>query len=101
MSFTVFSARSIVNDIQQAIGEEGFYFFMREIVKKKLYKNYIDAVNGEQCRFSSFQEFLRHKDGLNIKDLELFEICFKAVASSSHKKAADARWLMNLLKELE
>lgn len=101
MSFTVFSARSIVNDIENAIGEEGFYFYMREIVKKELCKNYTDGVNGEKCRFSGFQEFLRHKDGLNIKVLELFEFCFKAVANSSHKKAANAKWLMNLLNELE
>jgi len=84
MSFTVFSARSIANDLESAVGEEGFYFYMREIIDGKLYEKYKDAVNGEERNF----------DGLAIKDLSLFKKCLSVVASSKHKMQDEANWLL-------
>jgi superfamily II DNA or RNA helicase len=101
MSFTVFSARSIANDLENAVGEEAFYFYMREIIDGKLCESYKDAVNGEECRFDGLLQFMQHKDGLGIKDLPLFEKCLGAVASSSHKMARNARWLMVELQQQE
>jgi hypothetical protein len=94
MSFTVFSARSIANDLENAVGQEAFYFYMREIIENKLCENYKDAVNGDECNFNGLLQFMQHKDGLGIKDLALFEKCLGAVASSSHKMSAQAQWLM-------
>ena len=94
MSFTVFSARSIAHDFESAVGEEAFYFYMREIIDSKLCESYKDAVSGEECRFDGLLQFMQHKDGLGIKDLALFEKCLSAVASSSHKMACKAEWLM-------
>jgi hypothetical protein len=94
MSFTVFSARSIAHDLESAVGEEAFYFYMREIIDSKLYEKYKDDVNGEERKFDGLLQFMQHKDGLGIKDLPLFERCLAAVASSSHKMAAQAQWLM-------
>ena len=99
MSFTVFSARSIANDFENAVGQEAFYFYMREIIDNKLYKTYKDAVNGEECEFNGLLQFMQHKDGLGIKDLPLFKKCLGAVASSSHKMASNARWLMVELQQ--
>jgi hypothetical protein len=99
MSFTVFSARSIANDLENAVGEEAFYFYMREIINGKLCESYKDAVNGEECRFDGLLQFMQHKDGLGIKDLPLFKKCLGAVASSSHKMASNARWLMVELQQ--
>lgn len=99
MSFTVFSARSIANDFENAVGQEAFYFYMREIIDDKLYETYKDAVNGEECKFDGLLQFMQHKDGLGIKDLPLFEKCLGAVASSSHKMASNARWLMVELRQ--
>lgn len=99
MSFTVFSARSIAHALESAVGEEAFYFYMREIIDGKLCESYKDAVNGEECRFDGLLQFMQHKDGLGIKDLPLFEKCLGAVASSSHKMASNARWLMVELQQ--
>ncbi|CAB5223465.1 hypothetical protein UFOVP383_63 [uncultured Caudovirales phage] len=98
MSFTVFSARSIANDLENAVGEEAFYFYMREIIDGKLCESYKDAVNGEECKFDGLLQFMQHKNGLGIKDLALFEKCLSAVASSSHKMACNAEWLMIEMK---
>lgn len=94
MSFTVFSARSLANHLENAVGEKAFYFYMREIIDNKLYEKYRDDVNGEECKFDGLLQFMQHKDGLGIKDLPLFERCLAAVASSSHKMASQAQWLM-------
>ena len=94
MSFTVFSARSIAHDLESAVGEEAFYFYMREIIEGKLYEKYKDDVNGEERKFDGLLQFMQHKDGLGIKDLSLFEKCLSVVASSPHKMAEKARWLM-------
>jgi hypothetical protein len=99
MSFTVFSARSIANDFENAVGQEAFYFYMREIIDDKLYETYKDAVSGEECKFDSLLQFMQHKDGLGIKDLPLLKKCLGAVASSSHKMASNARWLMVELQQ--
>jgi hypothetical protein len=98
MSFTVFSARSIAHDLESAVGEEAFYFYMREIIDSKLYEKYKDDVNGEERKFDGLLQFMQHKDGLGIKDLALFEKCLSAVASSSHKMACNAEWLMIEMK---
>ena len=94
MSFTVFSARSIANDLESAVGEEGFYFYMREIIDGKLYEKYKDAVNGEERNFEGLLQFMQHKDGLAIKDLSLFKKCLSVVASSKHKMQDEANWLL-------
>jgi hypothetical protein len=99
MSFTVFSARSIAHDLESAVGEEAFYFYMREIIDSKLYEKYKDGVNGEERKFDGLLQFMQHKDGLGIKDLSLFEKCLSVVASSSHKMAEKARWFMVELQE--
>jgi hypothetical protein len=101
MSFTVFSARSIANDLENAVGEKAFYFYMREIVDGKLYEKYKDAVNGEERKFDGLRQFMRHKDGLGIKDLGLFEKCLSAVAGSSHAMASSAKWLIAVLTEAD
>lgn len=98
MSFTVFSARSIANDLENAVGQDAFYFYMREIIDSKLYEKYKDAVNGEECKFNGLLDFMRHKDGLGIKDLPLFEKCLGAVASSPHKMAQNAHWLKGAIQ---
>jgi hypothetical protein len=90
MSFTVFSARSLAHDLESAVGEEAFYFYMREIIDGKLYEHYVDAVNGEEVRFNGLLHFMQHKSGLGIKDLVLFKKCLSAVANSSHSMARNA-----------
>ena len=94
MSFTVFSARSLAHDLENAVGTEGFYFYMRKIIDKKLYEKYRDDVNGEECRFDGLLQFMQHKDGLGIKDLSLFKKCLSVVASSKHKMQDEANWLL-------
>jgi hypothetical protein len=81
------------------VGEEAFYFYMREIIDSKLYEKYKDGVNGEERKFDGLLQFMQHKDGLGIKDLSLFEKCLSVVASSSHKMAEKARWFMVELQE--
>jgi hypothetical protein len=98
MSLTVFSARSIANDLESAVGEEAFYFYMREIIEKKLFEEYIDDVNGEVKRFADLIDFMTHKEGLGIKDLPLFEKCLAVVASSKRKVKDDAQWLIGQIK---
>jgi len=90
MSFTVFSARSLAHDLESAVGEEAFYFYMREIIDGKLYEHYVDAVNGEEVRFNGLLHFMQHESGLGIKDLVLFKKCLSAVANSSHSMARNA-----------
>jgi hypothetical protein len=99
MSFTVFSARSIAHDLESAVGEEAFYFYMREIIEKKLFKKYVDDVNGEVKRFTDLIDFMIHKEGLGIKDLSLFEKCLDIVASSRRSVAVDAQWLIARMKQ--
>lgn len=99
MSFTVFSARSIASDLENAVGQEGFYFYMKEIIDSKLYEKYEDAVNGEELKFDGLLQFMQHKDGLGIKDLNLFERCLGAVANSSHAMAGNATELMVALAQ--
>lgn len=99
MSFTVFSARSIASDLENAVGQEGFYFYMKEIIDGKLYEKYEDAVNGEELKFDGLLQFMQHKDGLGIKDLNLFERCLGAVANSSHAMAGNATELMVALAQ--
>ena len=94
MSFTVFSARSIASDLENAVGQEGFYFYMKEIIDGKLYEKYDDAVNGEELSFNSLLHFMQDKKGLGIKDIVLFEKCLDAVANSSHAMADNATKLM-------
>jgi hypothetical protein len=94
MSFTVFSARSIANDLENAVGEKAFYFYMREIIDGKLYEKYKDGVNGEERKFDGLLQFMQHKDGLGIKDFPLFKKCLGAVASSKHKMQDEANWLL-------
>jgi hypothetical protein len=98
MSLTVFSARSIANDLESAVGEEAFYFYMREIIEKKLFEKYVDDVNGEVRRFVDLIDFMTHKEGLDIKDLALFEKCLGVVASSSRFVADSAQWLLGEMK---
>ena len=98
MSFTVFSARSIAHDLESAVGEEAFYFYMKEIIDNKLYEKYRDDVNGEECKFDGLLQFMQHKDGLGIKDLSLFEKCLGAVASSSHLMAENALWMKTVIQ---
>ena len=98
MSFTVFSARSIAHDLESAVGEEAFYFYMRKIIDGKLYEKYKDDVNGEECKFDGLLQFMQHKDGLGIKDLSLFEKCLGAVASSSHLMAENALWMKTVIQ---
>ena len=98
MSFTVFSARSIANDLESAVGEEAFYFYMRKIIEQKLCEKYVDDVNGEECKFDGLLQFMQHKDGLGIKDLPLFEKCLGVVASSFHKMAQNAHWLKSVIQ---
>lgn len=94
MSFTVFSARALAHDLENAVGTEGFYFYMRKIIDKELYKKYRDDVNGEECRFDGLLQFMQHKDGLGIKDFSLFKKCLGVVASSKHKMQDEANWLL-------
>ena len=94
MSFTVFSARSIANDLENAVGEKAFYFYMREIIDGKLYEKYKDGVNGEERKFDGLLHFMQHKDGLGIKDFSLFKKCLGVVASSKHKMQDEANWLL-------
>lgn len=98
MSFTVFSARSLANHLENAVGEKAFYFYMREIIDNELYKKYKDEVNGEECKFDGLLQFMQHKDGLGIKDLSLFEKCLGAVASSSHLMAENALWMKTVIQ---
>jgi hypothetical protein len=98
MSFTVFSARSLANHLENAVGEKAFYFYMQEIIDNKLYEKYKDDVNGEECNFDGLLQFMQHKDGLGIKDLPLFEKCLGVVASSSHKMAQNAHWLKSAIQ---
>ena len=98
MSFTVFSARSLAHDLENAVGTEGFYFYMRKIIDKKLYEKYRDDVNGEECMFEGLLQFMTHKDGLGIKDLHLFEKCLGAVSSSDHCMAGNAVWLKGIIQ---
>jgi len=98
MSFTVFSARSIAHDLESAVGEEAFYFYMREIIERKLFEEYVDDVNGEVKRFTDLIDFMTHKEGLGIKDLPLFEKCLAVVASSKRKVKGDAQWLIGQIK---
>ena len=98
MSFTVFSARSIAHDLESAVGEEAFYFYMRKIIDGKLYEKYKDDVNGEERKFNGLLQFMQHKDGLGIKDLGLFEKCLGAVASSSHLMAENALWMKTVIQ---
>jgi hypothetical protein len=94
MSFTVFSARSIASDLENAVGQEGFYFYMKEIINGKLYEKYEDAVNGEWLSFTSLLHFMQDEKGLGIKDIVLFKKCLGAVANSSHAMAGNATELM-------
>lgn len=98
MSLTVFSARSIAHDLESAVGEEAFYFYMREIIEKKLFEEYVDDVNGEVKRFADLINFMTHKEGLGIKDLPLFEKCLAVVASSQRNVKGDAQWLIGQIK---
>jgi hypothetical protein len=98
MSFTVFSARSIAHDLESAVGEEAFYFYMREIIEQKLFEKYIDDVNGEVKQFTGLIDFMTNKEGLGIKDLPLFEKCLAVVASSKRKVKDDAQWLVGQIK---
>ena len=98
VSFTVFSARSLANHLENAVGEKAFYFYMREIIDNKLYEKYRDDVNGEECKFDGLLQFMQHKDGLGIKDLNLFEKCLGAVASSSHLMAENALWMKTVIQ---
>lgn len=98
MSFTVFSARSIAHDLESAVGEEAFYFYMREIIEQKLFEKYVDDVNGEVKQFANLIDFMTHKEGLGIKDLFLFEKCLSVVASSKRKVKDDAQWLVGQIK---
>jgi hypothetical protein len=98
MSFTVFSARSIAHDLESAVGEEAFYFYMREIIEKKLFEEYVDDVNGEVKHFANLVDFMTHREGLGIKDLSLFEKCLGVVASSSRLVADSAQWLLGQMK---
>jgi len=98
MSFTVFSARSIAHDLESAVGEEAFYFYMREIIERKLFKEYVDDVNGEVKQFVDLIDFMTHKEGLSIRDLPLFEKCLAVVASSKRKVNDDAQWLIGQIK---
>ena len=100
MSFSVFSARSIGKDIQHSLGQEGFYFYMREIVEQKLFLRYQDAINGEWKEFSGIEEFIQSKDGLGISDLQIFKTCLVAVSHSKHERAKDAQWLINLIEPI-
>jgi hypothetical protein len=99
MSFTVFSARSIASDLENAVGQEGFYFYMKEIIDGKLYEKYEDAVNGEELSFNGLLHFMQDKKGLGIKDIVLFEKCLGAVANSSHAMASNATELMIALAQ--
>lgn len=94
MSFTVFSARALAHDLENAVGTEGFYFYMRKIINKELYKKYRDDINGEECKFDGLLQFMQHKDGLGIKDFALFKKCLGVVASSKHKMQDEANWLL-------
>jgi hypothetical protein len=98
MSFTVFSARSIAHDLESAVGEEAFYFYMREIIEQKLFEKYVDDVNGEVKQFADLIDFMTHKEGLGIKDLSLFEKCLAIVASSERKVRDEAQWLIGQIK---
>lgn len=98
MSFTVFSARSIAHDLESAVGEEAFYFYMREIIERKLFEEYVDDVNGEVKQFANLIDFMTHKDGLGVKDLPLLEKCLAVVASSKRKVKGDAQWLIGQIK---
>jgi hypothetical protein len=98
MSFTVFSARSIAHDLESAVGEEAFYFYMREIIERKLFEEYVDDVNGEVKRFTGLIDFMTDKEGLGIKDLPLLEKCLAVVASSKRKVKDDAQWLIGQIK---
>ena len=98
MSLTVFSARSIAHDLESAVGEEAFYFYMREIIERKLFEKYVDDVNGEVKQFANLIDFMTHKEGLGIKDLPLFEKCLSVVASSQRKVKDDAQWLVGQIK---
>jgi hypothetical protein len=98
MSFTVFSARSLANHLENAVGGKAFYFYMQEIIDNKLYEKYKDDVSGEECNFDGLLQFMQHKDGLGIKDLPLFEKCLGVVASSSHKMAQNAHWLKSAIQ---
>ena len=99
MSFTVFSARSIASDLENAVGQEGFYFYMKEIIDGKLYEKYKDAVNGEELSFNNLLHFMQDKKGLGIKDIVLFKKCLGAVANSSHAMAGNATELMVTLAQ--
>jgi hypothetical protein len=98
MSFTVFSARSIAHDLESAVGEEAFYFYMREIIERKLFEKYVDDVNGEVKKFADLVDFMTHKEGLGIRDLPLFEKCLAVVASSQRSVRDDAQWLIGRIK---
>jgi hypothetical protein len=98
MSLTVFSARSIANDLESAVGEEAFYFYMREIIERKLFEEYVDDVNGEVKQFANLIDFMTNKDGLNIKDLPLLDDCLAVVASSNRKVANEAQWLLGKIR---
>lgn len=93
MSLTVFSARSIAHDLESAVGEEAFYFYMREIIERKLFEEYVDDVNGEVKRFTGLIDFMTNKEGLGVRDLHLFEKCLDVVAKSSHSMSGNALWL--------
>jgi len=92
VSFTVFSARSIAHDLESAVGEEAFYFYMREIIERKLFEKYVDDVNGEVKQFAGLVDFMTNKDGLGVRDLHLFEKCLDVVARSSHSMSNNALW---------
>jgi len=98
MSLTVFSARSIAHDLESAVGEEAFYFYMREIIERKLFEKYVDDVNGEVKQFADLINFMTHKEGLGIKDLPLLEKCLAIVASSKRKVRDEAQWLIGQIK---
>jgi hypothetical protein len=98
MSLTVFSARSIANDLESAVGEEAFYFYMREIIERKLFEKYVDDVNGEVKQFADLVDFMMHKEGLGIKDLSLFEKFLAVVASSNRGVKGEAQWLIGQIR---
>lgn len=98
MSLTVFSARSIAHDLESAVGEEAFYFYMREIIERKLFEEYVDDVNGDVKQFADLINFMTHKEGLGIKDLPLLEKCLAVVASSERKVRDEAQWLIGQIK---
>ena len=98
MSFTVFSARSIAHDLESAVGEEAFYFYMREIINQGLFKKYVDDIDGATKQFADLIDFMTHKEGLGIKDLPLFEKCLAVVASSERSVRDDAQWLIGRIK---